>query len=186
MDQALVALLGEDRLDSPAIGTFHSSVPDGAVLREGQVLGTLYILRRPVAVVAPPGTKGVVRDGGAVGVPRAVEYGQALLSLDQGVDFGTGAPNEGTPSAPGGEGFILKAPIHGIFYGRANPTSPPYVSLGSIVEDGLVVGLVEVMKTFHPVLWRGPRGRIAAVLVGEQQEISAGQPLFRLDATLVD
>ena len=45
----------------------------------------------------------------------------------------------------------IKSPLPGTFYRRPNPQADPYVSEGDTVEPGDVVGLVEIMKTFHEV-----------------------------------
>lgn len=179
------AILLDGGLGAPAIGWFEPSVPEGTVLSVGQRLGTLWVLHRPHAVLTPEGCSGAVAGVGPPGVRRAVAYGELLLRLEAVAEGGAAvASRTETPTTSGA--FVLRAPIHGIFYARANPQSPTYVSVGSVVDEGQCVGLIEVMKTFHPVSWRGPRGEIGAVLVKDLQEISAGQPLFRLAAGAVE
>jgi acetyl-CoA carboxylase biotin carboxyl carrier protein len=59
----------------------------------------------------------------------------------------------------------IKSPLPGTFYRRPNPQADPYVSEGDTVEPGDVVGLVEIMKTFHEI-HSDAAGRIARFLVG--------------------
>jgi biotin carboxyl carrier protein len=39
---------------------------------------------------------------------------------------------------------------------------------------------VEVMKSFHPVAWSGPDGRVAAILIEDLAEVAHGQALLRV------
>ena len=41
--------------------------------------------------------------------------------------------------------------IPGTFYRRPSPEEPPFKEVGDAVAKGDVVGLVEVMKTFHEI-----------------------------------
>ena len=63
----------------------------------------------------------------------------------------------------------IKSPLPGTFYRRPNPTSDPYVDEGDEVKSGDVVGLVEIMKSFHEIQ-ADADGRLAAVY---PQEITA-------------
>src|ERR687885_821123 len=49
------------------------------------------------------------------------------------------------------EGIPIHAPLTGIYYGRPSPDQPPYVSSGSHIIAGQVVGLIETMKLFNEV-----------------------------------
>ncbi|MSQ04315.1 MAG: biotin carboxyl carrier domain-containing protein [Myxococcales bacterium] len=77
-------------------------------------------------------------------------------------------------------GELLKAPIHGIFYRRPTPAEAAYIEVGASLTRGQVVGLVEVMKSFHPVVWQGQDGRVVAILVVDLAEVAHGQPLLRV------
>lgn len=46
----------------------------------------------------------------------------------------------------------ILSPLPGTFYRRPSPDQPPYKEVGDSVAKGDVVGLVEVMKSFHEVL----------------------------------
>jgi acetyl-CoA carboxylase biotin carboxyl carrier protein len=72
------------------------------------------------------------------------------------------------------------SPLPGIFYRAFEPGKPPFKSLGDMVAAGDTVGLIEVMKTFHPVLAE-EGGRLVKFLVEDEDEIAAGQPLYELD-----
>ena len=68
------------------------------------------------------------------------------------------------------------SPIPGVFYRRPDPDSPPFAEDGSAVTDDSPVGLVEVMKSFHQIQ-AGASGTLVEFLVGDEDEVDAGQPV---------
>jgi acetyl-CoA carboxylase biotin carboxyl carrier protein len=73
----------------------------------------------------------------------------------------------------------VRSPIMGLFYAKPDPSSPPFVSVGSEVDEGSTVGLVEVMKVFNAVP-AGTKGVIAEICVENGQMVEIGQTLFRI------
>jgi biotin carboxyl carrier protein len=74
----------------------------------------------------------------------------------------------------------IKSPLPGTFYRRPNPESEPYVSEGDEVNPGDVVGLIEIMKSFHEVV-SDAQGRIARFLVENEDLVDAGQDIIALE-----
>jgi biotin carboxyl carrier protein len=70
--------------------------------------------------------------------------------------------------------------LPGVFYRAPAPDKPPFKSEGDAVTAGDPVGLIEVMKTFTPVLAE-EGGRLVRFLVENEDPIMAGQPLYELD-----
>ncbi|MCS7174070.1 MAG: acetyl-CoA carboxylase biotin carboxyl carrier protein subunit [Armatimonadetes bacterium] len=77
------------------------------------------------------------------------------------------------------EAVFIRAPIVGRFYAQPEPGAPPFVTVGSFVEEDTTVGLIEVMKVFNAVR-AGVRGVIEEILVQDGQFVEFGQPLFRV------
>jgi len=71
----------------------------------------------------------------------------------------------------------IRSPLPGVFYRRPSPGSEPFVDVGSAVEPGTVVAIVEVMKQFFEVP-AGTEGKIATVAVADAEMVDAGQVLF--------
>ena len=69
--------------------------------------------------------------------------------------------------------------LPGIFYRRPGPDQPPYKSEGDAVAVDDVIGLIEVMKTFHEVKAE-TAGTIAKFLVENEDAVTAGQPLAEI------
>ena len=169
-------------LCSPSVGIWRVGVAYGDGIPAGRCLGTLEILGRRVALVVPVGVRGVavpVQPGG----PRAVEYGQPLVE----VGAATGLADD--PDAPGAAGparteggIAVTAPIDGIFYARPAPDLPDFVTVGAVLRLGATVGLLEVMKTFHPVAYGGSGlpdpARVVAIRAKDQQEVASGDVLI--------
>ena len=74
----------------------------------------------------------------------------------------------------------LKSPFPGTFYRRPDPNSEPYVTEGDLVKQGDVVGLVEIMKSFHEVV-SDTEGRIARFLVENEDLVDAGQDIIAFE-----
>jgi biotin carboxyl carrier protein len=74
----------------------------------------------------------------------------------------------------------IHAPIPGIFYRRPAPDQPPFKSDGDAVAQGETIGLIEVMKTYTPVVAEEP-GRIVRFIVENEEPIMAGQGLVEID-----
>ena len=74
----------------------------------------------------------------------------------------------------------IKSSLPGTFYRRPNPQSDPYVSEGDTVKEGDVVGLVEIMKSFHEVV-SDAAGVIARFLVENEELVDAGQDIIALE-----
>lgn len=73
----------------------------------------------------------------------------------------------------------VRSPLYGILHLTPSPDEPPFVSIGSQVQAGDTLGIVEAMKMFHAV--KAPHaGRVEAFLAEAGQEVDSGQPLFRI------
>ncbi|AHY46205.1 Biotin-requiring enzyme [Rubrobacter radiotolerans] len=73
----------------------------------------------------------------------------------------------------------VKAHLPGTFYSKPDPESEPYVSEGDSVSAGDVVGLIEVMKSFHEVKAE-EAGTVAKLLVENEEAVEAGQDVVEL------
>lgn len=74
----------------------------------------------------------------------------------------------------------IRSPIPGTFYTRETPTSDPFVRVGSTVQVGDTVALVEVMKMFNPVQ-SDVAGTVIEVCVENEDAVDAGDVLFRIE-----
>lgn len=68
----------------------------------------------------------------------------------------------------------------GTFYRRPDPESEPYVDEGDEISTGDVVGLVEVMKSFHEIKSQDA-GTVSRFLVESEEAVDAGQDLLELE-----
>ena len=73
----------------------------------------------------------------------------------------------------------IKSPLPGTFYRRPDPNSDPFVAEGDSVNAGDVVGLVEIMKSFHEVK-TSESGVVGEFLVENEDPVEAGQDLLVL------
>jgi acetyl-CoA carboxylase biotin carboxyl carrier protein len=74
----------------------------------------------------------------------------------------------------------VKAHLPGTFYRRPDPESEPYVNEGDSVSAGDVVGLIEVMKSFHEVKSE-ESGTVSKILVENEDAVDAGQDVIELE-----
>jgi acetyl-CoA carboxylase biotin carboxyl carrier protein len=84
---------------------------------------------------------------------------------------------EAAPSEPAEALHVIKSPIVGTFYGAPNPTAPPFVKMGDVVEVGRVLCIIEAMKLMNEIECE-VAGEIARVFVESGQPVEYGQPLF--------
>jgi acetyl-CoA carboxylase biotin carboxyl carrier protein len=152
-------------------------------------VGLFSSLHRRFALVLPEGTAG--RTVGALPRKRSVpvEYGEVLFELAP-VD-----PNDeaGAPVAAAALGrpadadlpegtWAVVSPTDGFFYRRPSPGAEPFVEVGTRVQSGDPLGLVEVMKTFNQILYGGPGfpddAEVVAIRAGDAEEVLAGQVLM--------
>ena len=92
-----------------------------------------------------------------------------------------GAPAAGGDAAdaanhPG----ALKSPMVGTVYVAPEPNATPFVKVGDTVTAGQTLLIVEAMKTMNPIA--APKGgRIASILVENQQPVEFGQALLIIE-----
>lgn len=79
------------------------------------------------------------------------------------------------PAAP--EGHIVKSPMVGSFYRAASPGAKPFVDVGSTVNAGDTICIIEAMKLLNEIE-ADKAGVIKAILVENGQAVEFGQPLF--------
>ncbi len=77
-------------------------------------------------------------------------------------------------------GNNVKAQLPGTFYRKPDPESGPYVAEGDRVSAGDVVGLIEVMKSFHEVKAEQD-GTVARFLIEDGDAVAPGQDLLELE-----
>jgi acetyl-CoA carboxylase biotin carboxyl carrier protein len=79
------------------------------------------------------------------------------------------------PAAP--EGHVVKSPMVGSFYRAASPGAKAFVDIGSTVNAGETICIIEAMKLLNEIE-ADKGGVIKAILVENGQAVEFGQPLF--------
>ncbi len=74
----------------------------------------------------------------------------------------------------------VTSPMVGTAYRRPSPDTKPFIDVGSKVQAGDKLLLVEAMKTFNDIV--APRsGTVTAVLVEDGQPVEYGEPLLVIE-----
>lgn len=92
---------------------------------------------------------------------------------------GTRAPSPVSDAAAEQATSNITAPLLGTFYRAPKPGAPPFVELGSAVEDDTIIGIIEVMKLMNTVR-AGTRGRVVDILARDGALVEYGETLMRL------
>ena len=128
---------------------------------EVQAGGAAIILGKPqpavpsdgatAAAVAPPGASPAHRRAGPADQPAEAPAMHAVL-----------------------------APLTGLFYASPTPDSPPYVTVGSEIVVGQVIGLIEAMKLFNEIK-SDVAGRVVRMAAETGRLVKAKQPLIEVE-----
>jgi acetyl-CoA carboxylase biotin carboxyl carrier protein len=122
--------------------------------------------------------KVVIKRGCAVGAPQFVQ--------PQVYQYAPGAPAAPAAAAPAAaaapveeqeQGEIVTSPIVGTFYRAPSPEAGPYVEVGSIVEKGETLCIVEAMKLMNEIEAEF-RCKIVKILKENAQPVEYGDKLF--------
>jgi acetyl-CoA carboxylase biotin carboxyl carrier protein len=88
------------------------------------------------------------------------------------------APVAAAPAEPAlPEGHVVKSPMVGTFYRAPSPGAKSFVDIGSNVNAGDTLCIIEAMKLLNEID-TDKGGVIKAVLVENGQPVEFGQPLF--------
>ena len=78
------------------------------------------------------------------------------------------------------QGVAIIAPLTGVYYSAASPTSPPFVAIGDVVQVGQVVALIEAMKVFNEIQAE-VAGCVLALVGKNGQVVQKGDVLLRIE-----
>jgi acetyl-CoA carboxylase biotin carboxyl carrier protein len=102
----------------------------------------------------------------------------AQMAMPTAAPLAPAAPVEAAPVAS--NLIEIKSPMIGTFYRSASPDKPAFVEVGSEIQVGDKVCIVEAMKLFNEIESE-VSGRIVKILVNDMSPIEFDQPLFLVE-----
>jgi len=124
--------------------------------------GTALVLRKPNAFAPAP----------AAAAPSAAQ----APAPEQPASAAQSVPSSAAEAPPAN---AVIAPLTGLFYGSPSPGAQPYVTVGSQVSMGQVIGLIEAMKLFNEI--KSDRaGRVVRIYPEDGALVKAKQPLIEV------
>jgi len=77
------------------------------------------------------------------------------------------------------QGLVVKSPLVGVFYSALTPEQDPFVQVGSVVEKGDTLCIIEAMKTMNEI--KAPiTGKILKIHAKNKEFVGFEQPLFSI------
>jgi acetyl-CoA carboxylase biotin carboxyl carrier protein len=90
------------------------------------------------------------------------------------------APVAAAPAAAAKADHTVTAPMVGTFYSAATPGAKAFVDIGSEVNVGDTLCIIEAMKMMNQIE-SDKTGRVTAILVKNGDPVEFGQPLFIIE-----
>ena len=87
------------------------------------------------------------------------------------------APSENNEVSANESGLPIKSPIVGTFYRKPAPDKPPFVEIGSHVNAGDVVCIVEAMKMMNEIKSEFT-GKVSAINIDDGEPVEFDQSLI--------
>ena len=178
---------GKTEILSPGVGIWSSQPKDRSLLATQAEIGILRCQTKRFTLRLPTGISGRVSTDTDRDRSAAVEYGELLFTLEpMGTDLKEPGKKTKSKSKPGDKVpagcHAVTSPTDGVFYARPAPDAPPFVTVGETIHLGHTIGLVEVMKTFNPILYGGPdlpdEAEVVELRAEDGKEIRAGEILL--------
>jgi len=120
----------------------------------------------------------VLRKPGALGSSAAPAGATQAAMSEQHLPAPQSVPASST-DAPSLNAVV--APLTGLYYGSPSPGAQAYVTVGSQITVGQVIGLIEAMKLFNEI--KSDRaGRVVRIFPEDGALVKAKQPLIEVEA----
>jgi acetyl-CoA carboxylase biotin carboxyl carrier protein len=113
-------------------------------------------------------------------IPQAqgtMHYAQPYMQQVQPAQAAPAAAVDVAPTVPEIEGHVVKSPMVGTFYRSPSPESKSFIDIGSTVNIGDTLCIIEAMKLLNEIE-SDHAGVIKAILVENGQPVEYGEPLF--------
>lgn len=116
---------------------------------------------------------------GAAVVATSVAPVQQVVAAASSAAPSAAPPAEAAQDAGYEDCFIVSSPMVGTFYHAPEPDADPFVEIGSQVEEGHTLCIIEAMKLLNEIVAESG-GEIAAVFVENAEPVEFGQRLFAI------
>jgi len=114
--------------------------------------------------------------------PAGASYAVAppVMSAPAGEAAPPATSTEASSPAPAPEGHTVAAPMVGTYYSAAAPGAKPFLQIGSKVEVGDTLCIIEAMKMMNQIE-SDAAGTVVAILAENGEPVEFGQPLFIIE-----
>jgi len=119
----------------------------------------------------------------AQGSFRSLPTSEILIAAPQSASPGTPSPAAAkekevpVETSRSDDIHVVKSPIVGTFYASANPGAAPFVTVGSHVDAGQVLCIIEAMKLMNEIE-TDVAGDVVRIFVENGHPVEYGEPLF--------
>jgi acetyl-CoA carboxylase biotin carboxyl carrier protein len=120
---------------------------------------------------------------GPVGAPVALA---APVMVAAPVSAASADGSAATPATPAAaepatiSGHIVKSPMVGTFYTASSPEAKPFVQVGSVINEGDTICIIEAMKILNEIE-ADKSGTVTRIMVVNGQAVEYGQSLFIIE-----
>jgi acetyl-CoA carboxylase biotin carboxyl carrier protein len=120
---------------------------------------------------------------GPVGAPVALA---APVMVAAPVPAASADGSAATPATPAAaepaaiSGHIVKSPMVGTFYTASSPEAKPFVQVGSVINEGDTICIIEAMKILNEIE-ADKSGTVTRIMVVNGQAVEYGQSLFIIE-----
>ena len=120
----------------------------------------------------------IKRENNATIIQQPIQAAPSQSIQQPAIQTQNAAPSAEPSEAPTSSDLTeIKSPMVGTFYASPNPESPVFVSIGSSIQKGDVICIVEAMKLFNEIE-SDFSGTIEKICVENGDAVEFGQPLF--------
>jgi acetyl-CoA carboxylase biotin carboxyl carrier protein len=122
----------------------------------------------------------IEKSGLKIRVARTLAVQAAVAAAPAAAAAAAAAPAKAASSDPAKHPGAVKSPMVGTAYRSPEPSSPPFIEIGSRVTQGDTLLIIEAMKTMNQI--PAPHGgKVTQILVENGQPVEFGEPLVIIE-----